>query len=138
VLSQSTAPRRFNIALAGFFAAAALLLAAAGLYGVIAFSVSQRTHEIGVRMTLGATAADVVRTVIGSGLALVLAGVAVGLGGALSVSRLLTSFLFEVRPSDPVTLVAVVGILSAVGVLASLAPALRATRVDPVIALRDE
>jgi putative ABC transport system permease protein len=138
VLSQSTAPRRFNIALVGFFATAALLLAGVGLYGVMSYSVSLRTHEIGVRMTLGAHRGHVMGGVLRSGLKLVLIGVVLGLAGALAMSRLLTSFLFEVRPSDPVTLAAVALVLAVVALLASMAPALRAIRVDPVIALRSE
>ena len=138
VISQSTASRRFNMLLVGFFAVAALLLAAVGLYGVMSYSVSQRTHEIGVRMTLGARRADVLRMVLGSGITLVLIGVAIGVAGALVASRLLTSFLFEVRPSDPITFAAVALVLAAVALVASMAPALRATRVDPMIALRNE
>jgi putative ABC transport system permease protein len=138
VIAQSTAPRRFNMVLVGFFAAAALLLAAVGLYGVMSYSVSQRTHEIGVRMTLGASRADVLRMVLGGGLKLVLIGVAAGVAGALATSRLLASFLFEVRPSDPVTFAAVAVILTGIALLASTMPALRATRVDPMVALRNE
>lgn len=138
VISESNAPRRFNMILVAFFAGAALLLAAVGLYGVMSYSVSQRTHEIGVRMTLGARRTDVMRMVIGSGVTLVLIGVAIGLAGAIATSRLLTSFLFEVRPSDPVTFVGVALLLAIVALLASMAPALRATKVDPMIALRNE
>lgn len=138
VVSESNAPRRFNMILVAFFAGAALLLAAVGLYGVMSYSVSQRTHEIGLRMTLGARRTDVMRMVLGSGITLVLIGVAIGLAGALATSRLLTSFLFEVRPSDPATFVGVAILLAAVALLASMAPALRATKVDPMIALRNE
>src|SRR6185437_6437041 len=136
--SESNAPRRFNMILVAFFAGAALLLAAVGLYGVMSYSVSQRTHEIGVRMTLGARRADVLRMVLRSGIMLVLVGVAIGIVGALAASRLLTSYLFEVKPSDPVTFLAVALVLAAVALLASMAPALRATKVDPMIALRNE
>ncbi len=138
VISQSTASRRFNLALVGSFAGAALLLAAVGLFGVMSYSVSQRTHEIGVRMALGASRTNVLRMVLGSGLTLVLIGVAAGLAGALATSRLLTAFLFEVRPSDPTTFVGVALLLAAIALLASMVPALRATRVDPMIALRNE
>ncbi len=138
VISQSTAPRRFNIVLVGFFAGAALLLAAIGLYGVTSYSVAQRTHDIGVRMTLGARRGDVLRMVLGSTLKLVLIGLAVGLAGALATSGLLSSFLFEVHPSDPWTFAGVVLVLAALALLASIVPALRAIRVDPVIALRNE
>jgi predicted permease len=138
VMSESNAPRRFNMILVAFFAFAALLLAAVGLYGVMSYSVSQRAHEIGVRMTLGARRADVLRMVLRSGITLVLIGVAIGVAGALAASRLLTSFLFEVKPSDPVTFFAVAMMLAAVALVASMAPALRATKVDPMIALRNE
>ncbi len=138
VIGQSTAPRRFNLVLVGSFAVAALLLAAVGLYGVISYSVSQRTHEIGVRMALGARRGDVLRMVLGSGLTLVSIGVAAGLAGALAASRLLTSYLFAVSPSDPATFVGVALVLAAIALLASMAPALRAARVDPMIALREE
>lgn len=138
VVSESNAPRRFDVVLVAFFAASAPLLAAVGLYGVVSYSVSQRTHEIGVRMTLGASPRDVLRMVLGSGFKLVLTGVMIGLAGALASSRLLTSFLFQVRPSGPVTFVAVSIVLAVVALLASLLPGLRATRVDPMIALRQE
>ena len=138
VISESNAPRRFNMVLVAFFAGAALLLAAIGLYGVMSYSVAQRTHEIGVRMTLGALPADILRMVLGSGVTLVLIGVLIGLAGALATSRLLTSFLFDVRPSDPLTFASVALLLASVALVASMAPALRATRVDPMIALRDE
>lgn len=138
VISESTAPRRFNMLLVGLFAVAALLLAAIGLYGVMSYSVSQRTHEIGVRMTLGARRSDVLRMVLGSGITLVLIGVGIGIVGALAASRLLTSFLFEVRPSDPLTFAGVALLLAIIAVVANMAPALRATKVDPMIALRSE
>jgi putative ABC transport system permease protein len=138
VVSESNAPRRFTMVLVGLFAAAALLLAAVGLYGLMSYSVSHRTHEIGVRMTLGAARSDVLRMVLGSGFKLVLVGVAAGIVGALATSRLLASFLFDVRPSDPLTFAAVALLLAAIAMLASLVPALRATRVDPMIALRNE
>jgi predicted permease len=138
VISESNAPRRFNMVLVAFFAGAALLLAAIGLYGVMSYSVAQRTHEIGVRMTLGALPADILRMVLGSGVSLVLIGILIGLAGALATSRLLTSFLFDVRPSDPLTFAFVALLLASVALFASMAPALRATRVDPMIALRDE
>ena len=138
VVSQSTAPRRFNMVLVGLFAGAALLLAAVGLYGLMSYSVSQRTHEIGVRMTLGASRGDVLRMVLGSGFKLVLIGVAAGVAGALAASRLLAGFLFEVRPSDPATFAAVTLALAAIALPASIVPALRATRVDPMVALRNE
>lgn len=138
VIAESNAPRRFTMALVGFFALAALLLAGVGLYGVMSYAVSQRAREIGVRMVLGARRADVLRMVLGAGLTLVLVGVAVGLAGAFATLRLLASFLFGVRASDPVTFLGVVLVLAAIALAASMVPALRATRVDPVIALRNE
>jgi putative ABC transport system permease protein len=120
------------------FAAAALVLAAVGIYGVIAYSVSQRTHEIGIRMALGADHGAVLRMVVGEALALTAAGVAVGVGGALALTGLMQELLFEVRAGDPATLVAVAGTLTAVAVAASYLPGRRATRVDPAIALRAE
>jgi predicted permease len=138
VISASNAPRRFNAILVGFFAGAALLLAAVGLYGVMSYGVSQRAHEIGVRMTLGARPRDVLAMVLRSGLVMMLCGIAVGVAGAFATTRLLRSFLFEIRPSDPVTFVAVALVLAAVAVIASVVPAMRATRVDPLIAMRAE
>lgn len=138
LISESTAPRRFNMVLVGSFAGIALVLAGIGLYGVMSYWVSQRSHEIGIRMTVGATREDVLRMVLKSSLRMVLPGVLIGLAGALAASRLLASFLFEVRPSDPLTLIGVALVLALVAVLASMAPAMRATNVDPVIALRNE
>jgi putative ABC transport system permease protein len=138
VIGHSVAPRRFNLLLVACFAVTALLLAAVGLYGVLSYSVSNRTHEIGVRMALGARRRDVLRMVLGSALTLVLIGVALGLAGALAASRLLTTFLFEVRPSDPATFVGVALLLTAIALLAGIIPAVRATQVDPPVALRNE
>lgn len=138
VISESTATRRFNATLVGFFAGAALLLAAVGLYGVMAYSVSQRTHEIGVRMTLGASRADVLRMVLGTGMKLVCVGVGAGLLAAAFATRLLTTFLFDVKASDPVTFAGVCLLLIGIALMASAVPAIRATKVDPVIALRAE
>lgn len=138
LISESTAPRRFNMVLVGGFAGIALVLAGIGLYGVMSYWVSQRSHEIGIRMTVGAKREDVLRMVLKSSLRMVIPGVLIGLGGALAASRLLSNFLFEVRASDPLTLVAVAFVLAIVAVLASMAPAIRATKVDPVIALRNE
>jgi predicted permease len=129
---------RFETALLGFFAVAGLLLAVVGLYGVIAFLVAQRTQEIGVRMALGATQADILRLVVGKGMGLVLVGGLAGLAAALGVSRLVKSLLFSVSAYDPVSFLAVVLVLIAVALLATLIPALAATRVDPNVALRCE
>ena len=123
-------------ALVAAFAAVALFLAALGIYGVLSYSVSQRTREIGVRMALGARAGSVIALVVGQGLRLAALGAALGLVGALVLSRALRSFLYEVSASDPVTYLGVAAVLLAVGLLACLLPARRAARIDPLIALR--
>lgn len=120
------------------FALIAALLAAVGIYAVISYSVTQRNHEIGVRLALGARQGDVFRQVVGQGMRPVLLGISIGIAAALFLARLITSLLYGVRPSDPLTLLAVAILLAAVAVLASFAPARRATRVDPMIALRYE
>jgi predicted permease len=137
-LSDSLAPRRFNMLLLGIFAGIALALATIGIYGVIAFSVTQRTHEIGIRMALGAQRRDVLRLIVRQGLVLTLAGVAFGVGGAWALTRFLANFLFGVRPTDPATFVVVSAVLVAVSMLANYIPARRATKVDPMVALRYE
>jgi putative ABC transport system permease protein len=138
VVSSSVAERRLTMLLLTIFAGAALLLAAVGIYGVIAYSVTQRTQEIGIRMALGARPGDVLRMVVRQGLVLVLIGIAAGGAGAFLLSRLMEGLLFEVKPADPVTFTAVSTVLAGVALLASYLPGLRATRVDPVIALRAE
>jgi len=137
-LSDSLAPRRFNMLLLGIFAAIALALATVGIYGVMAFSVTQRTHEIGIRMALGAERRDVLGLVVRQGLRLTLAGVVLGVAGAWALTRFLTNFLYGVRPTDPATFVLVSLALITVSILASYIPARRATRVDPMVALRYE
>jgi predicted permease len=140
-LSQSLAAQRFPMILLGVFAGLALLLASIGIYGVISYSVIQRVHEIGIRMALGAERRDVFRMVIGQGLRLALAGVAMGAATALILARLLSSFshlLYGVSASDPGTFLAVSALLTGVAILACYIPARRAMRVDPMIALRHE
>jgi putative ABC transport system permease protein len=136
--SDSIAQPRFFATLAAAFAGLALLLAAIGIYGVMSYVVSQRQTEIGVRMALGAPAAQVFRLVIGDGLRLSAIGVVIGAAGALLVARALASLLFGVRPTDPVVLAGAAAVLLAVAALASVVPAWRATRVDPMVALRSE
>jgi putative ABC transport system permease protein len=129
---------RFRSLLMAVFAASALLLAAIGIYGVVAYSVAQRTQEIGVRMALGATSVGVIRMVLAQGGRLAVVGIALGLGGAASLTRFLERMLFGVDPSDAVTFAGVSLIIGAVAIVACAAPACRASRVDPVTALRHE
>jgi predicted permease len=138
IISDSVAGRRFSMLLLGVFAGLALVLASVGIYGVISYTATQRTHEIGIRMALGAERADVLRMVVGHGLRLSLIGIGVGLAAALGLTRLMSSMLYGVRPTDIVTYAAVSLILAGVAVLASYVPARRATRVDPLVALRYE
>jgi predicted permease len=138
VISRSTASRRFSLVLVGSFAALALVLAAIGIYAVLAYTVARRTHEIGVRMALGARSGDVVRQVLGQGLRVTAIGIVLGAAGALVLTRFLRSLLYEVRPTDPFTFVGVLLLLVIVSVTASYLPARRAMQVDPMVALRYE
>ena len=138
VVAASVAQPRFNSIILGSFGFMALLLAAVGIYGVISCSVAERTHEIGIRIALGATTNDVLRMVLGHGLRLTAIGAAIGIGGALALTRLMTSVLYGVSPTDPGIFSAVLAVLVAAALIACLVPARRATKVDPLVALRYE
>lgn len=137
-LSDSIAPRRFSLRLLTVFSAAALLLAVMGIYGTVAYSVRQRTPEIGVRLALGAQQSQVFKLILGHGLKIITLGLVLGLAGAFALSRLIRGLLFNVTPSDPLTFVLVSALLFFVAMIAAAIPARRATRVDPLIALRNE
>ena len=137
-VSQSIAPQRFNAMLVGIYAGLALILALIGIYGVLAYMVMQQTHEMGIRMALGAQRRHILALVIAGGMRLVLAGAAVGLVGAWAVTRLMQGLLYGVAPGDPITFLAVTALLSGAALLACYIPALRAARIDPMAALRYE
>ncbi len=138
VIAASLAERRFSMILLDAFGAIALLLASLGLYGVISYLVGQRTHELGIRLALGAQRKDVIRLVLSHGMKMALGGVAIGLGAAFGLTRLLGKMLYGVSATDPMTFVVIAVVLSAVALLACLLPARRATKVDPLVALRYE
>jgi putative ABC transport system permease protein len=138
VLSASVAQPRFRTLLLGLFGGIALVLAAVGILGVISYSVSRRTHELGIRMALGAQPGSVLGMILRETLALTLIGIAVGIPCAVATARLIAHLLFNVTPNDPVTLALVPLMLVAVGTLASYIPARRAMKIDPLVALRHE
>jgi len=138
VSAESFAARRFEMLLMGLFAALAVALAAIGIYGVIAYAVAQRTREIGVRVAIGARMRDVVSLVLSGGLRLALLGIGIGVAGAVATTRLLSSMLYGIDPTDPATLVAVATALLAIALFACWLPARRAARIDPTEALRHE
>ena len=137
-ISKSVAVSRFIVLMLGLFASLSTLLAAVGIYGLIAYTVSQRTHEIGVRMALGAARTDIVKLVLRNGLKLVAAGVGIGVAGAIALTRLMESLLFEVSPTDTLTFIVISSMLAGVALAACLVPARRAAKVDPMVALRYE
>jgi putative ABC transport system permease protein len=138
LVARSVGPRRFMMLLLELFGAVALLMTAIGVYGVISYSVSERTREIGIRAALGAAPRDIVRLIVGGGLAVVCAGLAAGVVVALATTRFLESSLYNVSPSDPVTFAGVTGVLLVVALVAQAVPIVRAMRVDPSIALRQD
>ena len=138
LLADSLSRSRFTMLLLGIFAAVALVLAAVGIYGLIAYSVTQRTQELGIRIALGAQRRDVLRLVLGQGTRLTLLGVTVGVLAGLGFARLLSTLLFGVSATDPLTFACVAALLGLVGLAACYIPARRATRVDPIVALRYE
>jgi putative ABC transport system permease protein len=138
LIGETLSSRRLSLVLLSVFAVVALVLSAIGVYGVLSFTVSQQTKEIGIRMALGAARRDVLGLMLWKGLWPVVMGLTLGIGAALATTRVLAKMLFEVRPSDPLTLVGVVALLITVAFVAVLVPARRAARVDPLIAVRCE
>jgi putative ABC transport system permease protein len=138
VISASVSSRRFSMMLFIIFAVTALLLAIVGLYGVMSYMVAQRTHEIGIRMALGASSADVLGLIVGNAMRLTLIGIVIGLGAAFALTRLMENMLYEVKATDPFTFAAISILLALVAAAASYLPARRATRIDPMDALRHE
>jgi ABC-type antimicrobial peptide transport system permease subunit len=138
IYAASLGSRRFNLLLIGTFGIVALLLATAGVFGVMAYSVSRRTREIGVRVALGARSRDVLTMILSQGMRTILIGVVIGLAGSLALTRTLSSLLFGVTATDPLTFLAVIGLLITAALLACYIPARRATKVDPMVALRYE
>ena len=137
-LSDSVAPRRFQMHLLSIFAAVALIIATVGVYGVLLYAVGQRTHEIGIRMALGAQANDVLRLVVGQGMRMTLIGALLGLVAALALTRVMKNLLFNVSATDSATFVSITLLLVIVALLASYIPARRATKLDPLVSLRNE
>ena len=138
VVAGSLSQQRFSTLLLGTFAGLALLLAAVGIYSVLSYSVKRRVNEIGIRMALGARLGDVLRMIVCEGMKLVLLGVVIGAVVALTLGKVMSSLIYEVRPSDPLTFIAVAALLGAVAFFASVIPAYRAARIDPMKALRYE
>jgi len=138
LVESSVGQRKLSMILLGLFSVIAMVLASIGIYGVMSYSVTQRTRELGIRMALGAARTRVLALVVGQGMTLAGVGIVIGLVGAFALTRLLSSQLFGVRATDPATFAGVSVLLVLIALGATLVPALRATRVDPVVALRDE
>ncbi len=138
LLAESLSGRQFNMLLLTIFALVALVLAVVGIYGVMSYTVTQRTHEIGIRVAIGAQSRDVFRMVIGQGMMLAMIGVAFGLVGAFGLTRLMTTMLFGVEPTDPATFVSIAVLLIVVALVACYIPGRRAAKVNPLVALRYE
>jgi putative ABC transport system permease protein len=138
IRGESIAPQRLNLTLLSIFAGIAFVLAIVGIYGVMSYAVTQRTHEIGIRMAIGAQPRDVFRMILGQGMMLTIIGMAVGLLGAFALTRLMTTMLFSVKPTDPITFSAVALLLLLIALIACYIPGRRATKVDPVNSLRYE
>jgi ABC-type antimicrobial peptide transport system permease subunit len=138
MIHERTSPKRIMAAMMGVFAAIALLLAGVGLYAVMAYAASQRTHEIGVRLALGARSSDIMRLITGQGLKLTLVGLALGMAGAFALTRVMAPLLYGVTPTDPLTFIMISLSLACVALLACWIPARRATKVDPTVALKYE
>ena len=138
VVGESTARGDFNTMLLSIFAGVALLLAAIGVYGLMAYAVQQRTQEIGIRMALGAQKRDVLKLVVGHGMRLALIGLLAGVAGALALTQLMANLLYQVKPPDPMTFAVVCALLAGIVLLACWLPARRAAKVDPMTALRSE
>lgn len=138
LMAESLGQQRFNVLLLGAFAALALILAGVGIYGVMSYTASQRTHEIGIRVALGGQRRDILGLIVGEGARLILAGILIGIVGAVGMSRLMASLLYEVKPTDPAIFAAVAILLALVALAACYIPAHRAMRTDPMTALRSE
>jgi putative ABC transport system permease protein len=138
VIAQSVSPQRFNMLLLACFAGLALVLAAVGIYSVLSYTVRRRVREIGIRIALGASNTDVIQMVLTDGLKPILVGVILGLAAALALSRVVSSLIFGVRATDPLTFAAVALLLLTVGIFATIIPSFRATRIEPVRILREE